>query len=345
MDYKQFPTVAIVILNWNGQSFLAQFLPSVITYSTGCQVYVADNASTDNSVRYLQDNFPEVKLIIHTNNLGFCEGYNQALQQIKADYFVLLNSDVEVTAGWVTPIINLMESSASIAACQPKIKSYHLPNFFEYAGAGGGLLDKYGYPFCRGRIFNNLEEDTGQYNDTTTVFWATGACMFIRAEVYHQVGGLEPAFFAHMEEIDLCWRLQNLGYQVMYCGQSEVYHVGGGTLPKSNPHKTFLNFRNGLALLYKNNPKEGFYPIFITRLILDWVAAFKFLLDGKPSDCLAVWKAHWTLWRNRKYWLQKRLKHAPTTKSKLKGWFNGSIVWEHFIRRKKTYLELKGISS
>ncbi len=340
MVYKQFPTVAIVILNWNGQHFLARFLPSVITHSQGCTVYVVDNHSSDSSVPYLREQHPDVKLILHPENLGFCEGYNQALRQIPADYYVLLNSDVEVTAGWVTPIISLLENDTTIAACQPKLKSYHQRQFFEYAGAGGGLLDRLGYPFCRGRLFNFMEKDEGQYNDTRPVFWASGACLFVRAAAYHQAGGLEPAFFAHMEEIDLCWRFQNQGYKVMYCGQSEVYHVGGGTLPKSNPHKTFLNFRNGLALVYKNIPEQHFYTVFFTRLVLDWVAAAKFLVDGQLADSLAVFKAHGAIWQNRNYWKQKRKEQAPLLKTNLMGWYAGSIVCEYFIRGKKKYQDL-----
>jgi GT2 family glycosyltransferase len=339
--YKQFPTVAIVILNWNGKKYLAQFLPSVLTHSSGCQIVVVDNQSTDDSVHFLKNNYPEVRLIQHSQNLGFCAGYNEALLQIPADYYVLLNSDVKVTAGWVTPIINLMESQASVAACQPKIKDFHHPSSFEYAGAGGGFLDRYGYPFCRGRLFQSIEDDHGQYNDTVPIFWASGACFFVRASAYHQVNGLEPAFFAHMEEIDLCWRLQNQGYQIMYCGQSEVYHVGGGTLPASNPRKTFLNFRNGLALIFKNLARENFYTILFLRLLLDWIAATKFLISGQPADCRAVFKAHAAIWQNRKYWRKKRAEQISNKKNTLIGWYHGSIVWDYFVRQKRSYLELE----
>jgi len=339
--YKPAPTVAIVILNWNGQKFLAQFLPSVIAYSAGHLIYVADNHSTDTSILFLQENYPEIKVIQHQQNLGFCEGYNVALRQINADYYVLLNSDIEVTPGWLYPIITLMESDATIAACQPKIKSYQQRTYFEYAGAGGGLLDRLGYPFCRGRIFHSLEKDEGQYNDVFPVFWATGACMFVRAAAYHQSKGLEPAFFAHMEEIDLCWRLQNAGYKIMYCGHSEVYHVGGGTLPASNPRKTYLNFRNGLALLYKNLPAQHFYFTLFNRLLLDWIASIKFLISGQPADSWAVLKAHYAVWQNRSYWQQKRKEQLTPEESHLAGWFKGSIVWEFFIRRKKTYRALE----
>ncbi|MDQ4139584.1 MAG: glycosyltransferase family 2 protein [Bacteroidota bacterium] len=341
MVYKPLPIVAIVILNWNGQKYLSQFLPSVTAYSAGHFIYVVDNQSTDASVAFIQENYPEIKIIQHPKNLGFCEGYNQALKKITADYFVLLNSDVEVTPGWLEPVINLMENDATIVACQPKIKSYLQRQFFEYAGAGGGLLDRFGYPFCRGRIFNSLEEDFGQYNDIYPVFWATGACMFVRTKIFHQVGGLESAFFAHMEEIDLCWRMQNLGYKVMYCGQSEVFHLGGGTLPTSNPRKTFLNFRNGFALLYKNFPEQGFTLTIISRLFLDWIAALKFLIGGQPADSWAVIRAHRAIWQNRTYWKQKRAERPHQATSGLTGWFKGSIVWEYFIRRKKTFRKLE----
>ncbi len=334
------PTIAIVILNWNGRHFLAEFLPGVLAHSGDAAIYVADNNSTDDSVTYLQTQYPEVNLIRHARNLGFCEGYNQALQQIPADYYVLLNSDVEVTPDWVNPIIRLMEADAGIAACQPKIKSLHHRDFFEYAGAAGGQLDRFGFPFCRGRLFQELEKDTGQYNDITPVFWATGACMFVRATIFHAVGGLEPAFFAHMEEIDICWRLQNQGYKIMYCGHSTVYHVGGGTLPKANPHKTFLNFRNGLALLLKNLPESSLYATILLRLLLDWIAALKFLLDGQSADAHAVVKAHKAVWQQHRYWLHKRREWAPKKKTRLAGWYNGSIVWAFFIRRQKKYSDL-----
>lgn len=334
------PLVAIVILNWNGRPFLAEFLPTVLTYSGSCPVYVADNHSTDDSVAYVRAHYPAVTIIQHARNLGFCEGYNQALRQIAADYYVLLNSDVEVTPDWLTPLIALMEADPAVAACQPKIKSYHQREYFEYAGAGGGLLDRFGFPFCRGRLFQVMEKDIGQYNDTVPIFWATGACLLVRAAYFHGAGGLEPAFFAHMEEIDLCWRLQNQGYKIRYCGQSTVYHVGGGTLPAGNPRKTFLNFRNGLVLLYKNLPAAGFYRILLTRLFLDWLAAGRFLVAGQTAEARAVVRAHAAVWRNRKYWHRQRRAWAPTHETRLTGWYPGSIVWDFFIRRKKTYREL-----
>lgn len=338
---NQAVSVAIVILNWNGKRYLEQFLPSVIANSLGCKIIVADNASSDDSVAFLQKNYQAVQLIIYTQNLGFCEGYNQALNQITADYFVLLNSDVQVTPNWVAPVIELMESDAKIAACQPKIRSFHEPVMLEYAGAGGGYIDKLGYPFCRGRLFETLEQDTGQYNDETEIFWATGACMFVRADLFKQLGGLEPAFFAHMEEIDLCWRMKNAGYKITYCGKSEVFHVGGGTLHKSNPRKTFLNYRNGLALLYKNLPENLLTSTLFQRIVLDWISAFKFLAAGQTGDFKAVFKAHQEVYQNRNYWKsQRNLQPEKRELTQMKGVFNGSIVWAYFAKGKKRFEEL-----
>ncbi|MFC5271752.1 glycosyltransferase family 2 protein [Adhaeribacter terreus] len=341
MVYKAEHPVAIVILNWNGRKYLEQFLPSVLQNSPNCDVIVADNASTDDSVAFVRTNFQAVKIIQNSGNLGFCEGYNQALKQIEAKYYVLLNSDVQVTPGWVAPIVKLLENDPQISAVQPKIKAFHEPYSLEYAGAGGGFIDHFGYPFCRGRLFDTLETDKGQYNDIAEIFWATGACMFVRAELFHKLGGLEPAFFAHMEEIDLCWRLQNAGYKIMYCGQSEVFHVGGGTLHKSNPRKTFLNFRNGLALLYKNLPANVFFSTLFIRVLLDWVSAVKFLLSGQTGDAEAIIKAHVEVFNKRKYWKQRR-RLQPIKKEfhALKGVYNGSIVWEYFVRGRKTFTKL-----
>ena len=333
------PTVAVVILNWNGRKYLEQFLPSVQEHSAGALLVVADNASTDDSVSFLRAHYPLVRILPFSENHGFCEGYNKALLQIKADYFVLLNSDMEVTPHWLEPVISLMEADQGIAACQPKIKSFYRKSFFEYAGAGGGFIDFLGYPFCRGRLFETIEEDQGQYNDTVPVFWATGACMFVRAKAYREAGGLEPAFFAHMEEIDLCWRLQRMGYTIMYCGRSEVYHVGGGTLPKSSPRKTYLNFRNGLAMLYKNTAPNQAFKIISIRILLDWIAALKFFAGGDYKDMQAVFEAHHAVWRNRKYWQEQKRK-LSFTERKLKRLYNGSIVLDYFIRRKKTFRSL-----
>jgi GT2 family glycosyltransferase len=332
---------AIVILNWNGLRFLQEFLPSVVANSPGCEVIVADNASTDGSISFLEVQFPQVRIIQHSANLGFCEGYNEALKQVDARYYVLLNSDVAVTPDWVTAVVNLMDSDERIAVCQPKILAQQHPDFFEYAGAGGGQLDAFGYPFCRGRLFETLEEDKGQYNDVQEIFWATGACMFVRASVYHALGGLEPAFFAHMEEIDFCWRAKNAGYKVMYNGHSHVLHVGGGTLHKSNPRKTFLNFRNGLALLYKNLPFSELVPILILRILLDWLAAFRMLLAGQSADARAVLDAHVDLLRNSGYWRRRRKEQfLKGNFPQMPGVYRGSIVWEYFVRQKRTVREL-----
>jgi len=285
--------VAVVILNFNGRNFLRQFLPSVIAYSASAKIIVADNASTDDSIAVLESEFSgSVEVIKIGSNLGFCGGYNYALKLIQSEYYVLLNSDVEVTNGWIEPIINLFKRDPSVVAAQPKILSYHQKDHFEYAGAAGGFVDTLGYPFCRGRIFNFIEKDSGQYDDTRPIFWATGACLFIRAQVYHDSGGLDEVLFAHMEEIDLCWRLKRAGHQIYYVGESRVYHVGGGTLSKSNPRKTYLNFRNGLSLIIKHLPLASMWWKVPFRILLDWIAAGKFLLQGSPGDSWAVLKAH-----------------------------------------------------
>jgi len=270
--------VAVVILNWNGIELLQKFLPSVVEYSDNpdISVIIADNGSTDDSVKYVQDNFKQVQVFRMKNNNGFALGYYLALNQIKSEYYVLLNSDVEVTKNWIEPIIDYMDKNPDVAACMPKIKAYNQKDEFEYAGAAGGLIDRYGYPFCRGRILNKIEKDTGQYDEIADIFWATGACLFVKAEYYHNVGGLDGTFFAHMEEIDLCWRLKNMGHRICYIPQSEVYHVGGATLSNLSPQKTFLNFRNNLYLLYKNLPPYRVLFILSFRIILDILAFVKF---------------------------------------------------------------------
>ncbi|MFT4741622.1 MAG: GT2 family glycosyltransferase [Marivirga sp.] len=286
------PTVAVVILNYNGKNYLERFLAKVLKYSQPHAIYVADNASTDDSIHFLQKYYPQITLITLPANTGYAGGYKEALKQIKADYFVLLNSDVEVTENWIDPVIQVLEGNEKIIACQPKIKSYHQKSHFEYAGGAGGFIDFLGYPFCRGRIFSTLEKDVGQYNDTIEVFWATGACLFLKADAYFELGGLDPDFFAHMEEIDFCWRAKNQGYKVFYCAESTVYHVGGGTLEAENPFKTFLNFRNNLLMLYKNLSAVEFAAIYQKRQILDSLAALQFFLTGKAKNATAVYKAH-----------------------------------------------------
>ncbi|WP_219921547.1 glycosyltransferase family 2 protein [Rufibacter sp. XAAS-G3-1] len=340
MVYNSY-SVAVVILNWNGRRWLEQFLPSVLQNSPETEVIVADNASTDDSVAFLRQHYPQVRLIQLEENLGFCEGYNQALRQVDATYYVLLNSDVEVTLNWLVPMADLLEKNPQIAACQPKIKSFHQRSHFEYAGAAGGFLDAYGYPFCRGRLFDTLEEDQGQYDDVRPVFWATGACLFIRAKAYWEAGGLEPKFFAHMEEIDLCWRLQNLGYQIYYQGFSTVYHVGGGTLPKANPRKTFLNFRNGAALLYKNLADEEVTRILYTRLVLDGVAAAQFFLKGEWREVQAIYQAHRAFFADKSFWKEKRKETESKKKTaELTGWSPQSVVWQYFVKGKKKFSAL-----
>lgn len=333
---------AIVILNYNGRHWLDQFLPSVIRHSTGARIVVADNCSTDDSVALLRDKFPEVDLILIPSNLGFCGGYNFALQQVSEKYYVLLNSDVEVTAGWINPVIDLMESNAAIAAAQPKILSYHHKNRFEYAGAGGGFIDLLGYPFCRGRLFDHLEEDNGQYNDAVPVFWATGACLFIRSELYHQMGGLDEDFFAHMEEIDLCWRLHRAGYEVYYQGQSTIFHVGGGTLSATNPRKTYLNFRNGLSLLFKNLPAHQLLWRLPLRLFLDHIAALKFLASGLTPDFRAVWKAHIAFIGNlrRAYRKRRITSSALNNQYKAAPVYSKILIVDFFLRGKKKFKDL-----
>ncbi|MFC6999315.1 glycosyltransferase family 2 protein [Rufibacter roseus] len=335
------PSVAVVILNWNGRHWLEQFLPNVLQNSPEAEVIVADNASTDDSVSFLQQQLPQVRLIQLSENYGFCEGYNQTLKQVQATYYVLLNSDVEVTPHWLSPMVQLLEGNSSIAACQPKIKSFHQRTHFEYAGAAGGFLDAYGYPFCRGRLFGTLEEDKGQYDDVLPVFWATGACLFVRSNAYWQAGGLEKKFFAHMEEIDLCWRLQNLGLQIYYQGRSTVYHVGGGTLPKANPRKTFLNFRNGAALLYKNLSDQELNRVLYKRLVIDGIAAAQFFFKGDIKQVQAVWQAHRAFFRMKKYLDQKR-KEVPQKKhtTQLSGWYRKSVVWQYFVKGKKEFGQL-----
>jgi len=329
---------AVVILNWNGKAFLQKFLPSVLKNSLQhARVIVADNASTDNSVTFLQSEFPQVEIIENKENGGFAKGYNDALAQVEADYYILLNSDIEVTPNWIAPVIQLMAKDSNIAACQPVIRSYYAPEYFEYAGAAGGFIDKYGYPFCRGRLFQYIEEDKGQYNDVREVFWATGACLFVRADLFRQLGGFDEDFFAHMEEIDFCWRLKHLGYKIMVCPESKVYHVGGGTLPKKSSFKTYLNMRNNIALLYKNLPSDRLRWILASRLILDGVAAFKFLIDGGFGDFWAVVRAHMSFLRNFKRNHAKRKLIPHNTVSQI---YMGNIVVDHYLKRMKKFSEI-----
>lgn len=336
------PSVAIVILNWNGKNFLEQYLPSVMAslYSNK-KIIVADNASTDDSISFLQNNYPQVQIIQNPANEGFAKGYNTALKQVRADYYVLLNSDVEVTPSWIEPVIRLMESDTTIAACQPKILAFDDKTKFEYAGACGGWLDEFGYPFSRGRVFDVCETDKGQYDDVQQCFWAGGAAFFVRASVYHELKGLDEFFFAHQEEIDLCWRMQLAGYKIFAQPASVVYHVGGGTLQRGNTQKTFLNFRNNLVMLAKNlSFAEALWKIPF-RIFLDALAAWRALLGGDGGYFKAILKAH----LHFADWLLSKQKHSvfPAKKDgKTGGWYKGSVVWAYFIQKKKTFSEIVG---
>jgi len=330
------PTVAIVILNYNGRHYLEKFLPGVLLHSSGHEIWVADNASSDESLQWLSNHYPTVRTLQISENRGYAGGYNEALRQINSDYYILLNSDIEVTHGWIEPIISFMESDEKIAACQPKILSYDLPTHFEYAGAAGGYMDYLGYPFCRGRIFDTREEDTGQYDDTADVFWATGACLFVKSNAFHEAGGFDDRFFAHMEEIDLCWRLLNLGYRITYCGSSVVYHVGGGTLHKSNPKKTFLNYRNNLVMLFKNLPKGRLLKTLFFRMVLDSFSSARFIAAGAWPDVFAIVKAHFAFYAM----VPSLMKGKKRTTYRTPLYYR-SIVWEYFVLGKHRFSQLK----
>jgi GT2 family glycosyltransferase len=327
---------AVVILNYNGAALLPTFLPSVLQHSGSAEIIVADNASTDNSLALLQRDFPAVRCIVLDKNYGYCGGYNRALRQVQADHYVLLNSDIEVTPQWLSPLTQLLDSDDTVAAVQPKILSYRLRNSFEHAGAGGGLIDALGYPFCRGRLFDVVEQDTGQYNDTTDVFWASGACLVIRAHAFHEMGGFDEDFFAHMEEIDLCWKLNRAGLRICYCGQSTIYHLGAGTLAYNNPRKTYLNFRNGLSLIFKHFDRAELVYKLPLRLMLDWLAAVVFLLKGQLENFNAVGKAH--LYFMRHYARDRRKRraiHNRYPRYSRKAVYPGSIVFDFYVKGKR----------
>lgn len=335
---------AIVILNWNGAKMFHIFLPSVIQHSTSenTEIIVADNGSTDSSVVFLKQNFPSVKIIELKENFGFAEGYNRALQQVDADYFVLLNSDVKVTPNWIESCIHLFESDKKLAAIQPKILSFNDPELFEYAGAAGGFIDKFGYPFCRGRLLNRVETDEGQYNQPSNIFWASGACMFVRSSAFQTAGGFDGDFWAHMEEIDLCWRMKSLGYKIQYQPDGVVYHLGGGTLSYESPKKVYLNFRNNLFMLFKNLPKHQFKRIFLARMVLDGVAAVKFILGFNFREFWAVAKAHASFYRNLTKLIEKRkqIQHQIIVKEHNEV-YSKSIMWKFFIQKKRRFSELQ----
>lgn len=335
--------VAIVILNWNGQKMLAKYLPNVIEYSRqDAEIWVADNSSSDGSMHLLETQFPQVKTIVLEQNFGFAEGYNRALKQIDATYYVLLNSDVEVSHHWLTPLIEFMDSHHQVAACQPKLLAEYDKDSFEYAGACGGFLDKYGYPFCRGRIFDTVERDNGQYDYQQEILWATGACMMIRSKDYWTAGGLDGRFFAHNEEIDLCWRLRLMGRKIYCIPESEVYHVGGGTLPKSNPMKTYLNFRNNLTMLYKNLSDTELTHVMRMRRFLDYLAAFETLvLNRNWGDFKAIFKARWAFkaWKHE-FDEDRRKIQASRVKEEIPQVYNLSIIWQYYAKGKKLFSQL-----
>ena len=324
--------IAVVILNWNGVKLLEQFLPSIVNYSPEADIYVADNASTDGSVAFVKTNFPSVQIIQNKSNLGFAGGYNEALKSVDAEIFALVNSDIEVTVNWLKPILKTYENEPKTAIIQPKILDYKNKEYFEYAGAAGGYMDKYGYMFCRGRIFDTLEKDNGQYDDNCEIFWASGACFFIRSSVYRQLKGFDADFFAHQEEIDLCWRAFNKGLIIKYNSKSVVFHLGGATLHQGNPKKTFLNFRNSLLMMLKNLPKNQLFPVLFIRLILDGIAGIHFLFQGKFKHLLAILKAHFAFYYLLPSSYKKREPFQAENYFKTK-----SIIFQYYIKGGKIF--------
>ena len=338
-------STAIVILNWNGEKYLQQFLPVLIEHTTqpGVEIIVADNASTDSSLTLLKDKFPAIRTIVFDTNYGFADGYNKALAQVEAEYFILLNSDVEVTPGWLNPLLEYMDSHQEVAACQPKILSYANRSEFEHAGAAGGYMDRFGFPFCRGRILGIAEVDRGQYDSITDIFWATGACFLIRSSLYNRVGGLDDEFFAHMEEIDLCWRLKSRGYRIACIPESSVFHVGGGALNYESPHKTYLNFRNNLLMLYKNLPARLLEDTMRWRIVFDYAAAVQLFITGKPKNAFSVFKARRDYKSMLPSFAEKRKQNILyATSDNKQDIFQKSIVLEYYLKGKKTYQALTG---
>lgn len=334
--------LAVVILNYNGASMLSRFLPSVVKCSSGAEIVVADNASTDDSVAVVANGFPTVRLIQLDRNYGFADGYNRALEQVDAEYMLLLNSDVEVSEGWLEPLLSFMENNPGVVACQPKILAYNNKKHFEYAGASGGFIDRYGYPYCRGRLFDIIEEDKGQYDDISQIFWATGAAMMVRSDAFRKAGGFDGRFFAHMEEVDLCWRMLSRGGAIYVVPQSKVYHVGGATLNKSNPHKTFLNFRNNLLMLYKNLPDGELRRVMRIRAVLDYVAAFKFLATGALGDFKAVLRARREYRQLRgEYEIVREQNLAATQVPVIRERAAFSLLWQYYVKGKKYFSQLK----
>lgn len=324
--------IAVVILNWNGAKLLEQFLPSVVAFSDEATVYVADNASTDESIQVIKERFPSVKIIQNDVNYGFAKGYNVALEEVEEEYYALVNSDIEVTENWLAPILSIFDAEIEIGIIQPKILDYKNKEYFEYAGAAGGFIDQFGYPFCRGRIFETIEKDNHQYDDEREIFWASGACFFIRKEIYRRLKGFDDDFFAHQEEIDLCWRAFNLGYKAKYTSKSVVYHVGGATLNEGNPRKTFLNFRNSLLMLVKNIPDNQLVGIVFIRLLLDGLAGVQFLIKGKFKHFLAIIKAHFSF-----YTLISKNYSKRGSSQKNNYYHTKSIVYRYFIKNGKVF--------
>lgn len=324
--------IAVVILNWNGRALLQEILPYMVKHSQDATIYVADNASTDDSVDFVKNNFPEVKIIQNIDNYGYAKGYNEALKEVEEDIYALVNSDVEVTENWLIPVMELFENDSETAIVQPKILDYYKRSYFEYAGAAGGFIDKYAFPYCRGRIFEAIEEDNGQYNDEAEIFWASGACFFVRKEVFRTLGGFDEDFFAHQEEIDLCWRAFNKNYKVKLCGGSHIYHMGGATLKNSSPKKTYLNFRNSLWMMLKNLPAGKLFPTLFVRLSLDGFAAYRFIFQGKFSHFWAIFKAHVYFYLYMFKFLSKRQSKHYKNYYGVK-----SIVYNYFILSKKNF--------
>ncbi len=330
--------IAVVILNWNGRNLLEQFLPSIVKYSTNAEIIVADNASDDDSIEWLNIHYPNITVIQNNENGGYAKGYNEALQNVDADVFALVNSDIEVSNNWLDSIEKLFKENENTAIIQPKILDFKNKSKFEFAGASGGFIDKLGYPYCRGRVFTEIEEDKGQYDNVSEIFWASGACFFIKSEVFNELNGFDEDYFAHMEEIDLCWRAHNIGKKVLYSPKSVVYHVGGATLQETNPHKTYLNFRNSLYTIVKNAPKGNIFSLILTRLILDGVAGTKFLLEARPKHTFSIIKAHFSFYRNLMKMLNKR--NSNTTFSN-KYYIHKSIVFQFYILGRKFFTDLK----
>lgn len=333
-------STAVAILNWNGKALLERFLPSVTAHSPQATIYVIDNASADDSQEFIRQQYPQVKIIALQQNGGYAGGYNQGLKQISEDLVVLLNSDLEVTENWLSPLISRFEQNEKLGALQPKIKDLKNPDKFEYAGAAGGFIDRLGYPFCRGRMFNELEKDTGQYNSYRKVFWATGACLVVRKTTYEQAGGLDESLFAHMEEIDLCWRMQQAGFHIACEPASEVLHLGGGTL-KLSPQKTYLNFRNSLIILFLNLPQGEALVKIMGRLVLDGIAAVKFLLEGQPNHLWAVLRAHFSFYAQFNKLYARKIGKQKKALSQMQGVYGGSIVWDFYAKKRKHFSDLE----